>query len=183
MTQPQQIPGDPQYATGPVVLRSLTSHDASAVQSLIESDPGYVQRVTGRDPGPEDAEELLTAGPPGLEPGQKVVLGAFEGNTLVAVVDLLRDWPEPGTTHIGLLQVHREHKRRGLGRRVHDALLAWVAQDPSTTVLRAAIVETNADHAAPFWRAMGYSPQGESRPYPVGTSTSSVTIWTRPVPA
>jgi GNAT superfamily N-acetyltransferase len=162
-------------------LRPLTEQDAADVQSVIESDSGYVRRVTGIGPRPEDALELLTAGPPGLQPGQKVVLGAFEGDSLVAVVDLLRDWPERGTSHIGLLQVHADHQGRGLGRRVHDALLSWAAADHSTTTLRAAIVETNAKHAAPYWAAMGYTPRGQSRPYQVGTLTSSVTIWTRRV--
>lgn len=41
-------------------------------------------------------------------------------------------------------------------------------------------METNRDHAEPFWRALGYAPTGERRPWrrDDGVATSAA-IWAR----
>ena len=80
-----------------------------ALQELIESDPGYTERITGYPPGPADAQSLLMMRPEGLPEEAKVVLGAFVTN-LVAVVDLLRGYPNDHTAFIGLLEVHWNHQ-------------------------------------------------------------------------
>jgi GNAT superfamily N-acetyltransferase len=163
-------------------LRPLTVDDLAALQELLESDPGYAERVTGTPPGPGDAADLLSGRPPGLRTEQKVVLGAFDDGGLAAVVDVLRGWPDPATAHIGLLQVHAGRRRQGVARRTHDLLLDLVAGWPDVRTLRAAIVATNAAEAEPFWAAVGYRPSGPPTPYRAGPVDTEVTVWTRPVP-
>lgn len=166
-----------------VALRPLGAHDLVSIQDLIDADPSYVQRVEGRAPTADDARALLAEAPAGWE-DTKVVLGAFVGDGLVAVADLLPAFPTAGTVHIGLLQVHARHQGQGFGRSTHDALLNWVQERwPETTTLRAAIVATNAAIADPFWSAMGYRPSGRPLPYDAGAHHSSVQIWTRAVQA
>jgi GNAT superfamily N-acetyltransferase len=162
-------------------LRRLTVGDLPQVRKLLDADPGYARRVTGADPRPGDAAELLAGGPPGLRPEQKMLLGAFDDTGLAAVIDVLRGWPVPATAHVGLLQVHADRKREGLGRRAHDLLLNRVARWPQITTLRAAIVATNVEHAEPFWSALGYRPAEAPRPYRAGNQPTHVTAWTRPV--
>lgn len=163
-----------------LTLRALTASDVAAVQQLLEADAGYAERVTGRPLGPNAARDLLEARPPTLSLDDKVVLGVFGDSQLVAVVDLLRGWPQAGTVHVGLLQVHALHQRRGVGRQVHDLALRWLEAWPEATQLRAAIVETNIEQAAPFWQALGYTPSGAAKPYFDGTLHTTVRIWTRP---
>ena len=154
--------------------------DVAAVAALINADPGYVDRVEGRPPGQGDAIELLRDGPAGIGPKDKVVLGAFEGDRLVAVVDLIRGWPSRGTALIGLLQVHAEEHGHGLGRAVHQATLDWVmATWPETCVMRAVVAEPNATHADPFWRAMGYLPHGAPVPYSGERVQTTAQVWSR----
>ncbi|GAA1919214.1 GNAT family N-acetyltransferase [Nocardioides marmoribigeumensis] len=167
--------------TDGLTLRRLEESDVTAVQRLIEADPDYTQRVSGSPPGPDEAHRLLTARPATLAPDQKVVLGVFCGTGLVALIDLLRGWPDAGTVHIGLLQVHPQHQGQGIGRRAHDLLLDWIHGWPEVTQLRAAIVETNAEHAAPFWQALGYTAFGPPKPYEQGAVSTTVRLWTRPV--
>jgi GNAT superfamily N-acetyltransferase len=164
-------------------VRALSPDDRSDLQRLLEADPAYAERVEGHPPTAEAAHDLLTEAPPGTAPDHKVVLGGFLDGELVAVVDLVRGWPEPGAALIGLLQVHPGCRGLGVGRRVHAAVLEQVRAWPEVAALRAAIVETNAAHAAPFWAALGYAPEGEPRPYTAGDVTTTVTIWTRAVKA
>ena len=55
--------------TDDLVLRPLDIDDREAVQALLDADPGYATRVTGRPPGPGDALGLLNSRPPGPRRG------------------------------------------------------------------------------------------------------------------
>lgn len=166
--------------TEELALRPIEPEDVDAVQAVIESDAGYVERVTGLPPGPADAQSLLLMRPPDLPEDHKVVYGVWCGAELVGLLDVLRGWPTAEVAHIGLLQVRGDRQREGIGRRAHALLLSrlW----PETTTLRIAMVATNAAVAEPFWRSLGYAPCGSPRPYHYNNLTSTVRIWTREVP-
>lgn len=160
---------------------ALTPSNASAVQALIESNPGYTMRVSGRLPGPTDGADVLHDAPPDLPPGGKHCLGVWLDGTLAGVADVLQAWPDPYTAYIGLLLVHGDHEGKGLGRALHDYVLSEVRGWPGIATLRLGIVETNAAGAAPFWAALGYQPTGRVVPFQDGTVETTVALWTRPV--
>jgi ribosomal protein S18 acetylase RimI-like enzyme len=149
-----------------LVLRPIEPADVDALQQLIESDPGYTERITGYPPGAADAQSLLMMRPEGLPEQAKVVLGAFLTNQLVAVADLLRGYPNEHTAFIGLLQVHWNHQGLGLGKSTYELLQRYVESSwPEIRTLRLAIVDTNAHIATGFWQRQGFTPTGEERPY------------------
>lgn len=148
-----------------VTLSPVTPDEVDAVQAVIESDPAYVERVTGLPPGPADAESLLMMRPPDLPEESKVVLTVRHGADIVGIVDVLRGYPEADTAYIGLLEIRGDLQRRGLGRAAHDALRELVQGWPEIRRLRLAVVATNDAAAGPFWRALGYRPVGDPAPY------------------
>ncbi|WP_329483574.1 GNAT family N-acetyltransferase [Kribbella sp. NBC_01484] len=149
-----------------LVLRPIAPGDVDALQELIESDPGYTERITGYPPGPADAQSLLMMRPEGLPEEGKVVLGAFVANRLVAVVDLLRGYPNDHTAFIGLLEVHWNHQGSGLGRATYEEVQRHVETSwPEVRTIRLAIVDTNARIATGFWLRQGFTATGEERPY------------------
>jgi GNAT superfamily N-acetyltransferase len=132
-------------------LRPITPEDVDAVQELIESDPGYTERITGYPPGASDAQSLLMMRPESLPEESKVVLGAFEADQLVAVVDLLRGFPNDHTAFIGLLEVHATHQGRGYGRTTYQLAQQYVETTwPEIRTMRLAVVDTNAQVATGF---------------------------------
>lgn len=155
--------------------------DVAALQALLESAPDYTRRVTGHDPGPDDAHEVLTGLPPGLGRQDKMGLGLWADRPagLVAFADVLRGWPRPGVAHIGLLVVHGQRRGQGLGRAMHDRVVEHLACWGEVDTLRLAIVATNAEAAQPFWELLGYRPTGEVKPYDSGAVSSSAAIWER----
>ncbi|HZX06752.1 hypothetical protein [Kribbella sp.] len=149
-----------------LVLRVIGPGDVDAVQGLIESDPGYTERITGYPPGAADAQSLLMMRPEGLAEGAKVVLGAFDGQGLVAVVDLLRGYPKDGTAFIGLLQIHGQQQARGYGSTTYGLVERYVESTwPEVRTMRLAVVDTNAQVATGFWQRQGFVATGEVRPY------------------
>jgi GNAT superfamily N-acetyltransferase len=108
-------------------LKQIGPEEVAEVQRLIESDPGYTERITGYPPGQADAESLLMGRPEGLSEDAKVLLGVWESDQLVAVVDLLRGYPTGHTGFIGLLEVHGDHQGRGVGAAAYGLVEDYVA--------------------------------------------------------
>ncbi|PFG43862.1 ribosomal protein S18 acetylase RimI-like enzyme [Isoptericola jiangsuensis] len=163
-------------------VRRLTPADLPAVVDLMADDGGYAERVSGHRAGRDEAVGVLTASPPGVDASAKCVLGSFDGHVLTGVVDVIRDWPDPGVAHIGLLLTADSRQRQGLGRALHDAVVEQVRGWDEATTLRLGIVDANREHAEPFWRALGYRPTGETRAYASGEVRSVTRIWTCPLP-
>lgn len=162
-------------------IRPLALDDAPALQSLLESVPGYAERITGSPPAPSDALTVLTSVPLDFDPGQKQGIGLWDGEQLVAFGDLLLGYPEPETAYIGLLVVHGKRQGEGLGRVLHDRILRRVHQELPIIRVRLGLVATNAAAAEPFWSALGYWATGESKPYRHDQLTSTVALWERPI--
>jgi ribosomal protein S18 acetylase RimI-like enzyme len=192
-----------------VEIRPLGDGDVEAVQGLVESDPGYAERITGSPPGAGVAQELLTMRPPRLAAEAKVVLGVFEGDEsaagdggggrsvageeslaadsdrsaaagaeLVAVVDLLRGYPDDSVAFVGLLQVRGGRQGLGIGRTAYRLVEEYViAQWPEVRRLRLAVVDTNADLAGPFWDRLGFEATGEVKAYENDAVSSTARLY------
>lgn len=162
-----------------LVLRPIAEGDVAALQTLLESDPGYTERVTGSPPGPADALSLLIGRPEGAYEDDKLVLGGWLGDDLVCVVDVLRHWPDEQTAHVGLLLVDARMQRRGLGRRALE-LLDDVAECWADLQLwRVAVLGTN-EQVGGFWQRVGFVATGEVRPYRYASLLTQAVVYQRP---
>jgi uncharacterized protein len=164
---------------GELRLREVGQDDLPALQDLIESDPGYAERVTGYPPGSADALSLVMMRPDGLAEDAKSVLAAWEpADRMIAVVDLIRGYPDADCAYVGLLQVRWEMQRGGLGAAVWRDAERWVRERwPEIQRFRLAVVDTNARIAEPFWRRMGFCATGEVKPYRYDKLASSARLY------
>lgn len=169
--------------SGELQVRVVARDDATAVQRLMETNAGYSERVEGVGPRPNAAQEVLTVLPPGIGGSQKVNLGLWSGERLVALADFIIGWPTPSVAHIGLLMTDGTRHCQGLGRRMHQTVVEALLEHPQIQSLRLSIVDTNADDAEPFWDALGYRRTGAFTPYSSGAVESIARVWSRPVPA
>ncbi len=168
----------------PVSSRVLGPEDVGALQDLLETVPTYAERITGYPPGPSDGLSALITVPDGFDPAGKYGIGLWDGAVLVAFADVLVGYPTPEHAFVGLLVVRGDRQGSGLGRALHDAVLVHLRQVPGAASLgrlRLGIVATNAAGAEPFWRALGYEPTGEQKPYRYDHVTSTVALWERPL--
>jgi GNAT superfamily N-acetyltransferase len=159
-----------------ISLRLLAGEPAEmqALQRVLEGAPRYAERVTGTPPGPADAQSTYSALPEGKTYEDKFVYGIYQGDAMIGCADVIRNWPRPGTTHIGLLLIAERHQRGGAGRAAYEAIereaRAWGAKR-----LRIGVVATNQD-VLPFWQRLGFAPTGEVKPWRYGPVVSEVQI-------
>lgn len=168
-------------AAGRFELRLVQPGEVDAVQELLESNPGYLARVTGHPPAPADALSLLIGRPEGLPDDDKLVYGVWSGPVLVAVADVLRHWPDHSTAHLGLLLVRGDRRATGIGSSTLALLDLEAATWPGVRQWRAAIVATN-EVVTGFWTRQGFTSSGEVKPYRYDQLETEVAIYTRPVP-
>jgi ribosomal protein S18 acetylase RimI-like enzyme len=87
---------------------------------------------------------------------------------VVAVAEVLEENPGDGLPWIGLLMVHGEHRRAGLGRELAEALMAEGVSRLGWRRVRLVVQEDNALGMA-FWPALGFAPvERLERDYPAG---------------
>lgn len=102
----------------------------------------------------EAAQEKITEARAG---GEDRVLGATQNGTLVGVYTLIRDGM---ANQIGILGVHKDHRRRGIGRALLQDALRRSGRRPLTA-------ETD-EEGLPFYKACGFKMVGR-RKHPSGT--------------
>lgn len=152
--------------------------DDALVQGLLETDPGYTERVTGYPPGPSDGHLTLTMVPAGIVPEDKYVLGLSEDDRLVGLLDLVRGYPDVTRAFLGLLLVDGARQGEGLGRLLHGAGQDLARGWPDVRLLRLAVVQSNAS-VEPFWERLGYRRTGEEKPWEHDSFTSTSVLFER----
>ena len=141
-------------------VRALTEQDVGAIYELSRKNnlyyeycPPYVTR--------DSILSDLVALPPGKLPDDKYYVGFFRGETLLAQMDLIADYPERAMAYIGLFMMEASVQQAGIGTRIMEDLCRHLAEEGIRTV-RLCWVKGNpqAEH---FWRKNQFAPIRETQ--------------------
>lgn len=66
----------------------------------------------------ESIMEDMQALPPGKDEKDKFYVGYFEGNDLVAVLDLILGYPDEKAAYIGFFMMNKEYQEKGIGTQI-----------------------------------------------------------------
>jgi diamine N-acetyltransferase len=176
------VPVAPDAAPNKLTLRQLgnTRRAAALLQRVVEAAPRFAQLLSGASPGPHEGEEILSLLPEGKTADEKFVYAVELEGVCIGCVDLIRDYPDTNTAHIGLLLLAQAYEGCGLGSASLAHIEALVRTWPECSRLRVGIVERNA-RALAFWTRHGFVPTGESKPYGVDPIGSRVLIYAKPL--
>lgn len=147
------------FALGGLVATRIARDDRSgcaALQDLLERCADYMTLEDGAPARPEAAAELLDALPPGRRHEHKHLLGLARAASrrLVAVIDVVQDFPDDSDWFVGLVLIDPDERGRGLGAAIMADLESWLrAQGAACAYL--AVLERNPD-ARRFWSRQGY---------------------------
>ncbi len=139
-------------------VRSLAPSDHAIIADLFASDPNHSALVQSGVLAPDKAHAIFTDLPLGKALHDKFVWGVFDDGAVVAVIDLIRDYPTPDTWVLGLLFVTPQLRNEGLGARMIDAVCRHAAEEGGAK-LRLAVTHKNTD-AQRFYVRAGFSNAG-----------------------
>jgi ribosomal protein S18 acetylase RimI-like enzyme len=124
-------------------VRLAESADEARLQALLESDPDYFKLI-GAAPRPTEAKDQLSDLPEGKKYDDKFVYVIFDHDDApIALIDLVRAYPDAETWFLGLLFVAPESRNMGLGTRLLDAIFAEIKQQGGRA-LRLGVARGNA---------------------------------------
>lgn len=139
-------------------VRRLTENDIDAILELAKNNDIFFQY----HPPMFTRESIIAdmnALPPGKEMKDKFSVGFFEGDKLIAEMDLIKDYPQENTAYIGLFMVHGEYQGRGVGTQIITQALVAL-KEMGCKNARLAIDRGNPQSQA-FWIKQGFSKGGE----------------------
>lgn len=107
------------------LVRRLSSNDVDAVFDLCSKNSFYYQYCPPfitRGEVVEDMEAL----PSGKSQNDKFFLGYYEKGSLVAIIDLIMEYPDTQTAYIGLFMTDINVQGKGVGSAIIDELCIWL---------------------------------------------------------
>ena len=99
--------------------------------------------------------------PPSKTLDDKFIYGVYRNKKIVALLDILRDYPEKDIWWIGLMLIHPLYRGSGLGRTIYSAVEGSIHQ-MGVKEIRLGVLEENASGYG-FWQRMGFI-QIDSKP-------------------
>ena len=133
--------------------RVLTEGDAEIILALCRNNPLFYE-YTEAEPTKEQILDDLKATPPGKGLSDKYFFGFFEGDELVAVMDLVDGYPDQGTAYIGFFMVNLHYQGKRVGTSIIDEVTEYLRSKGKTAV-RLAIDKGNPQ-STHFWKKNGF---------------------------
>ncbi len=143
--------------SGRYCVRTLDMNDLDAIYTLCSQNGLYYEYC----PPFVTRESIITdmgALPPGKDLSDKYYLGYFDGDQLIAVMDLIASYPDGTTAFIGFFMTDVSVQNKGTGSAIINELCACLRKAGFTN-LRLGWVKGNpqAEH---FWHKNGFSETG-----------------------
>lgn len=138
-------------------VRALGPQDLPAALVLCLGNPLFYQHCPPA-PTPEGLAEDLTALPPRKTMADKHYVGFFDGDQLVALLDLIEGYPTPDIAFIGFFMLDVTRQGQGLGSDMVEELCRALA-DRGFSAVRLGWVRGN-EQATHFWHKNGFVETG-----------------------
>ena len=140
-------------------VRRITEGDITAVYNLCRANRRYY-RYAKTEPTKRNLTEVISEMPEGTEPAQKNFLGFYDADdTLIAILDLITDYPQAGSAFIGWFMVDAQLQGQGIGSQIFADIRASL-QAQGFTELSLAVIKEN-EPAIEFWEKQGFALTGK----------------------
>ena len=148
-----------QFLSKRYTIRKLLPQDAEMIYEVLKNNTIFYQyhppMVTV-----ESILEDMEALPPNKGYEDKHYIGFFSGGTLVAVMDLIDHYPNPGTALLGFFAMNTNLHGQGIGTEIISDSVAYLAQ-AGFKKIRLGIDKGNPQSKA-FWLKNGFTFTGEA---------------------
>lgn len=139
-------------------VNQLEVKDIPEILSLCKGNPLYYKYYKP-EASAESIENDLYALPPGKTLEDKYFVGLYDGQQMVAVLDLIVGYPNIKSAYIGWFMVHKEYQGDGLGTRLVCEIIDYLAEKKFRDV-QLCYVKGN-EQAETFWLKNKFTPIDE----------------------
>lgn len=141
-------------------VKRLYESDAESVYQLESGNPQYFVYCPP-EPSIDSVINDMHALPPGKTMDDKYYVGFFEGESLVALMDMILDYPLEHTAYIGLFMVDRAYQGKGIGSAIINDCLSCL-KEHNYCYVRLGYMKSNAQ-SCHFWMKNQFVPTGEEK--------------------
>ena len=134
-------------------IRTLTDFDVDAILDLRQHNTLFYE-YTEAQPTREEIRKDMSITPPGTALSDKYFIGFFEGQELVAVMDLIDGYPKPENAYIGFFMMNQEYQGKQIGSAIIGETTDYLRKIGKTAI-RLAIDKGNPQ-SAHFWKKKGF---------------------------
>ena len=133
--------------------RVLEDTDVDIILELCQKNPLFY-KYTEAKPTKEQILDDMKATPPGIGLSDKYFFVFFEGEKLVAVMDLVDGYPDSKTAYIGFFMMNPEYQGKQIGTDIIHEVVNYL-QYIGKTAIRLAIDKGNPQ-SMHFWKKNGF---------------------------
>ena len=134
-------------------IRRMDDSDTDSILELCRGNAQYYLYCQA-EPSREQILNDLHITPPGIDPSDKYYIGFYDGNTLVAVMDLIDGYPAPGTAFIGFFMMRKEFQGNQVGSAIIQETAAYL-KTLGMTAIQLGIDKGNPQ-STHFWKKNGF---------------------------
>lgn len=134
-------------------VRTLDADDVELIYTLCKGNTQYYE-YCGKDISVELIQSDLKITPPGIPPDQKYYVGFFDGDKLVAVMDLIDGYPNSSYAFIGFFMMDRALQGLGIGSRIISEVLTCLRNRGFKTCQLG--IDKDNPQSNHFWRKNGF---------------------------
>ena len=138
-------------------VRRLTDADLDVLYALCKGNRLYYQHMK-QQPTPENLRDVFTALPDGKRMVDKYFLGFFEDGKLVALLDLITQYPDQETAFIGWFMLDIDYQGTGRATALLNEILSALKTE-SFRHVRLGYIQGNPQSER-FWYKNGFNPTG-----------------------
>ena len=135
-------------------VRPMKEADADAILAFcLQNDQYY--RYCGKQPSRELILRDLHITPPNTSADAKYYVGFYDGEILVAILDLIDGYPDSDTAFLGFFMMNRQLQGRQIGTSVIQELYLYLKETGLKRVLLG--IDKDNPQSNAFWAKNGFS--------------------------
>lgn len=138
-------------------VKQFTEKDIPEIYSLAKMNTTYYDYMKMK-PTYENLKEVITALPPNKSLEDKFFLGFYHDNHLVAILDLILEYPNENTAFIGWFMMNKEMQHKGIGTKIITDIFLCLKQN-NFFFVRLGYIKGN-NESKRFWIKNGFKPTG-----------------------
>ena len=142
------------FPLGRFMARDLRNDDAKMLDEFIIANRDFFETLTPNWATEYTGENIL-ASPTGIKQTDRHLWGIFDGEKLIAIIDLIANFPSQKTWSLGQFIIDKNYRLKGIGIYLYDRVQTYILLNSDCGSIRITVPTSNTV-AMQFWKRNGF---------------------------